>query len=197
MGAMPAQKSLPAASPQRFNLSRLSVLVIDDNQASRDIIQSILQGLGVAGRRCCNTVDEALDLLGRESFDMVIADGEMPQQDGFDLTAAIRRDPDGPNFTVPILLASAHTPKLKIARARDVGANMVVCKPLSAAVVLEKIEWLARAQRKFVNAPGYRGPDRRFHAVALPKGAEERRAEELKRLAQPELSQNDIDSLFD
>ncbi len=195
MGAVQVRRAPVVA--QRFNLSATSVLVIDDAQTSRDIINSILQGFGVTHRRCCSTATEAWELLEREAFDLVIADGEMPDQDGFDLTSKVRADPDGPNFTVPILLVSAHTPRAKIGRARDAGANMVVRKPLAPGVLLDRIEWLARTPRKFVSSPGYRGPDRRFQTKAPPDGIEERRADAQKRLSQPELSQNDIDSLFD
>ena len=190
MGAVQSRRGPPAAASQRFNLSTIGVLVIDDAETSRDIVLSILQGLGVTRRRCCATVEEALVLLERDDFDLVIADGEMPGQDGFDLTTTLRGHPDGANFTVPVMIASAHTPKVKIGRARDAGANMVVRKPLSAGVLLDRIEWLARTPRKFVNSPGYCGPDRRFQTKPLPENVEDRRA-------QAELSWKKIESPSD
>lgn len=195
---MPAAARVRKVSTQRFDMRGLKVLVVDDSQPCLDIVTRILSGFGARDCVQCRSVAEAVSRLEIEPFDLLIADGEMPEQDGFDLTERVRLDSEGPNFTIPILLASAYTPRSKIERARSIGANMVVVKPLAPDILLGRIEWLAKAPQKFVDGPGYRGPDRRDKpAGAL--GAEERRLDAERLMAQPErdLSQNDIDSLFD
>ncbi len=49
--------------------------------------------------------------------------------------------------------------------ARDAGANVVVAKPLSPEILLQRIHWVARESRSFIVAPNYAGPDRRFKNV--------------------------------
>jgi DNA-binding response OmpR family regulator len=93
---------------------------------------------------------------------------------------------------------SGSTSFLRISAARDAGANMVVRKPISPGVLMDRILWLARVSRPFITSDGYCGPDRRFKNHILPLGVEERRAEALALTASPEraLSQMEVDSLF-
>jgi two-component system chemotaxis sensor kinase CheA len=67
------------------------VLAVDDSLTTRTLIRSILEAAGyeveVAGDGL-----EAMALLQTGSFDLVVADVEMPRMNGFELTEAIRRD---------------------------------------------------------------------------------------------------------
>jgi CheY-like chemotaxis protein len=183
---------------QRFDFSRAKILLVDDSMPSLDILANVLLGFGVRDRNSCQTVQEAMEMLSFTRFDLIIADAEMPEQDGFDLTKLVRLDPDGANFTTPIVIASGFAPLAKVMRARDAGANLVILKPVVPAVLLSRIRWLARGERPFVQSAGYCGPDRRLRSGPLPPGVEERRADALRLMAAPEraLSQDDVDSLF-
>ena len=83
--------------------------------------------------------------------------------------------------------------------ARDVGANFVVAKPLSAAVLLQRVLWVGRDRRPFVNAENYVGPDRRFKFEGPPPGTEGRRESDLRQpigaATEPNLSQEEVDVL--
>lgn len=194
---MPTDPSFSAG--QRLDLKQLRVAVVDDNVQSLELVSQVLLGFRVRAIRPCRGASEALPLLNSEPMDLIIVDAEMPGQDGFSLIKDIRSRPDGPNFTAPIILTSGVTPLTKISRARDAGANLVVRKPIVPAILLGRITWLARSPRQFVNSPGYCGPDRRFQMLAPPEEEGERRAGNLKLIAQPEraLSQDEINSLFD
>ena len=54
----------------------------------------------------------------------------------------------------------------------------MVAKPLVPAVLLERMLWVARSNRKFVESEAYVGPDRRFRAAGPPEGVAGRRAED-------------------
>lgn len=172
--ALKAQRAAPA--PQRFDLRALKVAVVEDSMPSRELIMSTLRGFGVSRSHAFRSVKEAMGRLETEAFDLVIVDAEMPGEDGYDLTRRLRAK-DGPNHTVAVVLASGHTPLSKIARARDIGANMVILKPIAPAVLLSHIEWLARTPRPFVSSSHYNGPCRRVRHAPLPPGAVERRAD--------------------
>lgn len=186
------------AAATRLDLRKAKVLLVDDNPQSLELISQILIGFRVEKTTGCRSPEEAREALSLSSFDLVIIDGEMPNEDGISLTRHIRREPDQPNFTAPIILVSGHTPTEKVLRARDAGANMIVKKPIAPAVLLSRIEWLARNTREFVTTPTYCGPDRRFQHLPLPDGIEERRAEAIALTAHPDraMSQNDVDALF-
>ncbi len=191
-------RARPIGAASRLDLKRAKVLIVDDNQPSLDILAQTLKGFGVRNLTQARSGADAIQVLVREAFDVVIVDGEMPVQDGFDLAENIRADTGGPNYTVAIVLLTSFTPRDKIMRARDAGVNLVVTKPLVPGVLLGRLEWLARNTRQFVTSPGYCGPDRRFKKVPLPEGIPERRAEEIKLISQPEraMSQNEIDNIF-
>lgn len=182
----------------RMGLKGVETLIVDDNGQSLEVVTAILMGFGINKTTKCNSVAEALGELSRRVFDIVIVDCEMPDEDGFDLVRRIRSDPNGGNFTVPILMMSASTPQSKIERARDAGANFAIAKPVSPTILLERMLWIAQSHRMFISDPGYTGPDRRFHRVPLPEDQPERRNAEIQLRAKPErdLSQAEIDGLF-
>jgi two-component system sensor histidine kinase/response regulator len=68
------------------------LLIVDDNPASRNSIEKKL-GLSHFDTVPAASVDEALQLLGEQSFDLVLADELMPTKGGLDLLAAMRTDP--------------------------------------------------------------------------------------------------------
>lgn len=89
-------------------------------------------------------------------------------------------------------------PQCKVEVARDHGVNFTIVKPVSPAVLLDRILWMAQYDRPFISDPGYSGPDRRFRTVPLQPGVSERRNADLQLAATPErsLSQAEIDGLF-
>ena len=192
------KNSSPATGMPRLDLSTVRVLIADDNPRALDLLSQVLLGFQVRNATVCSTIAEAVPILSRSLHDLVIVDGEMPDQDGYDLTRQLRSEPDGPNYTTPIVIVSGLTPQHRVEKARDSGANSVITKPIVPGVLLAQIEYLAKTPRPFVACPTYCGPDRRFHTAPLPEGVEERRAEAIRLMAQPDraLSQTDIDSLF-
>ncbi len=194
-----AGTALSSTEHARLDLRQAKVLLTDDNKASSSIISQVLVGFGIRLKSQCGSAAEAREILNVEVFDLILLDGEMPGEDGFELAQYIRSDPESPNFTAPILIFSGYTPRTKVLRARDAGANLVVTKPIVPRILLERIEWMARTTRDFVECPSYSGPDRRYQNRPLPEGVSERRGDTLRLLAAPErsLSQDDIDSLFD
>lgn len=187
--------SLPTT---RLGLKGVAPLIVDDNVQSLEVVTAILMGFGINKTVKCTSVAEARDMLLVRLFDLVIIDCEMPDGAGRALARYIRKDPQAPNFTVPILMMSAVTPQSKVEAARDDGANFTIAKPVSPITLLERMLWIAQSSRLFISDPGYCGPDRRFRTVPLPEGMSERRNADLILTAKPEraLSQDEIDGLF-
>lgn len=182
----------------RLGLKTVEPLIVDDNNQSLEVVTAILMGFGINKTTKCSSVAEAREALARKIFDIVIVDCEMPDEDGFALVRHIRSNPNGGNFTVPILMMSATTPQSKVEAGRDQGANFTIAKPVSPTTLLERMLWIAQCNRMFISDPSYTGPDRRFHRVPLPDDMPERRNAEIELTAKPEraLSQDEIDGLF-
>ena len=105
------------------------VLVVDDSAAQRRIVTAFLTRWGY-GVTQASSGQEALDILARQQFDLVISDWMMPGMDGLELCRAFRNIPDKP-YTYFILLTSKND-KVDIARGLDVGADDFVSKPVSS-----------------------------------------------------------------
>lgn len=187
-----------SSSSARLDLRKARVLVVDDNPHALELLSQILLGFRVEQTKACGSPEEARILLTSTSFDLLIFDGEMPNESGISLTQHVRRHADQPNYMTPIILVSGHTPVGKVLRARDAGANTLIKKPVAPAILLSRIERLARQTRQFVATERYAGPDRRFKNLPLMPGSEERRAEALALTSVPDraMSQDDVTALF-
>jgi CheY-like chemotaxis protein len=173
-----AGRAPPHPSPsQRFDLRALNIVVVDDSKPSMNVIRQTLLGFGVTRTVAFSSVAPALERLAVDPFDLIIADAEMPGENGYDLVRRLRAQPGGPNYFTAIMLASGYAPLSKVAHARDLGANMVILKPISPSVLLSHIEWLAKHPRPFIDSPNYHGPCRRVRQQPLPDGVQERRAQ--------------------
>ncbi|RAK59453.1 response regulator [Phenylobacterium hankyongense] len=187
-------------SELRLNLTKASVLLVQHSLTELDILGQVFIGFGVKSIRKCQAIDEAGEAVRRTPFDLIIVDCDLPAGQGFTFVSAIRRMEDNPNRLAPILLISGHTAPGAVTRARDSGANFVVAKPITPKVMFDRVMWLARETRQFVDSEGYAGPDRRHKSFGPPPGQKGRRCDDLSaevgRPVGPDLSQSDIDALF-
>ncbi|MDO9338723.1 MAG: response regulator [Caulobacter sp.] len=163
-----------------FNLSRATVMVVDDNSFSLRLTTQTLLGFGIRTRYLCTNAQAAVDILKTQPIDLLIVDCDMPSPDGYDLVTWLRRSALEPNAFTPTLMIAGHTRASQVAKARDCGANFIVTRPITPGVLLERILWMARDPRAFVQAGDYVGPDRRFNEPDLPPGQVERRADRLR-----------------
>lgn len=155
-----------------INLSAAATMVVDDSSFSADITSSALLGFGIKTRHSMRSAAEAMQMLCEVEIDLLVTDCEMPGMDGFELVHWLRRS-GPPNAFVPVIMTAAHIRRSMVARARDCGANFIITKPFSAASLLERIVWVARDGRPFLEVGDYFGPDRRFR-VERPPGVERR-----------------------
>ena len=184
----------------RINLDKLSVLLLDDNQQSLDILSQVLSGFGVRSIIKIDNAEEAMKVVQRQVFDFIMTDGTMPGMDGYEFTSAVRRLQNQPNAFVPILLVTGHARESQVHKARDCGANFVVAKPITPKVLLDRIFWVAKEDRMFIETDTYVGPDRRFKREGPPAGMAGRRKEDLSGdvgvATTPNLSQDQIDGMM-
>jgi PleD family two-component response regulator len=163
-----------------FNLAKAAVMVVDDNPFSLRLTTQMLVGFGIRSRHMCDSAAQAQDVLMARPIDLLIVDCDMPEMDGYDLVQWLRGSRLEPNAFVPTLMISGHTRRAMVSKARDCGANFIVTRPLTAAVLLERILWMARDPRPFIRAGAYLGPDRRFKEGEAPSGGGERRRDRLR-----------------
>ncbi len=186
---------------QYINLDKAKALVVDDNPQSLDILIGVLTSFGL--RNITRKADgkEAQEELKFTAYDLVLLNGALPELDGYDLTRWLRREADEANRMTPVIIVTSHTRRSQVEKARDCGANFIVTKPISPAVMLERILWVARGDRMFIECDAYIGPDRRWRnlgpPVEFPDGR--RRDDQSIELGEPEganMSQDELDALI-
>ena len=95
----------PMDSFQRAHAGGLDVLVVDDNEESRDLISQAVQSYG---HRCRSAVDgdHALRLLAERPADVVISDWNMPRMNGAELCRHIRSGGDDTPYTYFVIMTA-------------------------------------------------------------------------------------------
>lgn len=187
-------------SKVRINLEKAIVMIVDDNPGAQDLLNSVMQGFGVGELVRAASANDAMDLVKARTFDLILCEASMARMDGFDFVHWLRRSGLKPNAFIPVILLTGHTAKSKVEKGRDCGANYIVSKPLTPMILMERIVFVSKDQRPFVECTAYMGPDRRFKNEGPPAGTDGRRKtdlhEELGEAKAPNLSQSEIDELL-
>jgi two-component system, chemotaxis family, chemotaxis protein CheY len=184
-----------------INLRDLVFLIADPSSYLCMIIHSMLRSFGA------NKVLEVRDSLGvlqtlsNQKVDVLICDLRLPPHGGLKITHAIRRNTENENRTVPILLMTSDTREVTVKNARDVGASMVIAKPLAPSNLYDRLAWVAfnARQFQFIDTETYFGPDRRFKIEGYPGGVGRRKGDHDTTIGAdsgPAMSQDEIDSLL-
>ena len=138
--AADAVAALPAAS--RGDLSGARILVVDDEADARELIGIVLQSAG-AEVMLAQSAAEALQRLGEEAFDVLLADIGMPGRDGFSLIRAVR-DGNGATARIPAIAVTAYATLGERDRALEAGFDAHLAKPVAPHELVAAVTALAR-----------------------------------------------------
>lgn len=144
-----------------YEMHRISVLVVEDNQPMLDITKSLLLTFGVG-----HVIGAKDGITGFKRYteynpDIVIADWMMRPVDGIELTRRIRTDKLSPNPFVPLILMTGFSERRRVIEARDAGVTEFLVKPFTARDLYKRMVQIIERPRQFVRADGFFGPDRR------------------------------------
>ena len=115
-----------------------TVLVVDDNDDTRSLLQFALEQEGYAVSAVSGEAS-ALRFLDNIQPDLIVADLMMPEVSGLDLIKKARRNPQYSN--TPIIILSAFS-KGYCAEAKEAGATMVLDKPVDVLYLPEIVSQL-------------------------------------------------------
>jgi signal transduction histidine kinase/DNA-binding response OmpR family regulator len=105
------------------------ILLAEDNPVNRMVAVRLLEKGGHEIKVVSNG-REAVETLQREKFDVVLMDVQMPEMDGFEATAAIRRAEESTGGHVPIVAMTAHAMKGDAERCLASGMDAYLSKPI-------------------------------------------------------------------
>ncbi len=127
-------------------MSKIKVLVVDDEEVMRKLMIKILEKAGYAVETASGG-NEARELLAKQEFDMVLSDVKMPDMNGFDLLKEIKAKYP----TIAVIMMTAYADSYTIKDALLFGADEYITKPFKhyeVTVVLERAYWRSQSLRK-------------------------------------------------
>ena len=113
------------------------ILIVDDNEDNRDVLSRRLQRKGFEVT-CAAGGQQAVELASSDRPDLILMDMNMPELDGWEATAQIRKD----GITVPIVALTAHAMTGDRERAIESGCTDYHTKPVELDKLLELMEML-------------------------------------------------------
>jgi signal transduction histidine kinase/ActR/RegA family two-component response regulator len=133
--------ALPLGSELGTSLGGVSVLVVDDDLESREIVAAYLRTSG-AQVTTSDSAAVALDTLTRQAVDVLIADIGMPEEDGYSLVRRVRAL-NGRAALVPAAALTAFVREEDRQRSFQAGFQMHLAKPVDPAALLAAVAALA------------------------------------------------------
>ena len=110
----------------------LRILAAEDNDFNRDLLEHMLARLGLSAAMAVNG-REALALLEREPFDLLLLDIHMPELDGFQVVGAIRERERTAGGHLPVIALTARSRKEDRERCLRAGMDEYLAKPFNSA----------------------------------------------------------------
>lgn len=130
---VPPVKILPSIG------KNLKVLIVEDNLLNQKVADYIVRKLDFDSK-IVSGGQEALNILGKQSFDFILMDVQMPELDGLETTKKIRNgDYSNEIKSIPIIACSAHENEFE---CKEAGMDSYVPKPLMKGKLLEAIKKL-------------------------------------------------------
>jgi len=131
----------------------MRILLADDAPVNREVATGLLE---MAGHRVetANNGREAVELLDREEFDVVLMDLEMPEMDGMTATRAIRDQEQATGKRTPIIAMTAHATTDVRDQCINAGMDGYLTKPIQPAEVFKALAAIYRGQTLFAACDG-------------------------------------------
>ncbi len=151
---------LPAAETAKQGLRHVRILTVEDNPINQEVVRCTLKKVGCS----CETAasgPQALELIARRRYDLILMDCQMPGMDGYEVTAAIRdleragRLPGGRRGTrIPVVAMTANVLKGDREKCLAAGMDDYLSKPFRPEQLYECLErWVgARGQSPAASA---------------------------------------------
>jgi len=122
----------------------ISLLVVDDNPMNQSLMKHLLSRWGVAFDVVSNGI-EAIELLKKKKYSVVLMDIQMPGMDGYSTTANIRHTLKS---DVPIIAMTAHTMPGEREKCIAAGMNDFISKPVNETKLIKLISKFVPLEQK-------------------------------------------------
>jgi len=136
-------ESTPPYRTSKMPSPRLRVALLESLPADADAVTDLLEKNGHDVEHRSNG-DAFLDMVARETFDLLLLDWSLHDLSGYDVLRRVREDL---HSNVPVLMLTARGGELEVVQALNGGADEYVVKPWRPFELLARIQVLMRAAR--------------------------------------------------
>ena len=122
------------------SLQSLNVLIVEDNQSSRMMMERMVENFGMKSVSTDTAEDALKHLRNRGSDDrisLILMDWRLPEMDGLEASKIILNDPD--LSSIPIVMVSAYGRDVVIDEAEQIGIKSYLFKPIKQSALLDAI----------------------------------------------------------
>ncbi len=116
-------------------LQKIKALVVDDNSAAREVVQSYLNGFGIISDQA-SSGEKALKMID-ESYDFVVLDWKMPGMDGNQTWVKIKEKMK--EKTPEVMMLTAYGKSEVVEEAKLVGIETILMKPVAQSTLFNNI----------------------------------------------------------
>jgi DNA-binding response OmpR family regulator len=178
--------------PRALKPRTLSVMVLDTNNFSRNLINDILRGLMVTNVLAARTADAARFCLSDNPIDVILVSWEETDSlDGLGFVRELRRSSDDRVRRLPVVLVTSGLTRQMVIDGRDAGVDEFLAKPIAPVALNQRLGMVVETPRPFVDSAVYLGPCRRRKNPADYHGDKRRRDE---RAAAPLIDADELEA---
>ncbi len=183
----------------KLNLQDVSILLQGGSEIETEMLSQVFSGFGARHLRRADGLASMREMLKDEPVDLVVMDVAGGLDESLEVVRELRRKITPTRFA-PVVVATGNVIPSMLHAARDAGVSYVVAKPLAPRVLFERLVWIVRDARPFIESAAYEGPDRRVRVLGPPAGMAGRRSGDLSAevgaASTPNMDQADIDALM-
>lgn len=146
----------------KVSFEDVRLIIGESNLEVRQGLRAALHPMGFKNIQDTNRVSVIEEQVKENAVDLIICDASLGDGDLLDLTRRIRHREVGANPFIVVIATTSDPVRETIMAIIDCGADDLVAKPVSPAMLMQRIARLTRdRQRLFVVTTSYIGPDRR------------------------------------
>ena len=117
------------------------ILYVEDNPDNRNLIRRVLEADGYVMVEA-SSADQAIEVLQNEPPDLILMDINMPDTDGYTLTARIKAIPE--YSKIPIVAVTANVMRGDRERSLNAGCDGYIQKPIDIDILTQQLERFLR-----------------------------------------------------
>jgi CheY-like chemotaxis protein len=123
----------------RLKGKSLKILLAEDNLINQKLVKKLLEKQGWQVTVANNGV-EAVEWVGKDGFDLVLMDVQMPEMDGLEATKRIREQEKQTKKHIPIIALTAHAFEEDRKECLEIGMDAYTTKPIKVRELMGIIE---------------------------------------------------------